>query len=125
MVASPGKLLPMEGKDIPGAETVELDKVVVKDDSCLEDTEGDTPEELDTEEVSTAAEDKTSFSEVIEVDSLEGGTEAESNRLMELKHNQILRNLIVIKGSQLKIKDTVIGILEESDIAVQLQHLFN
>lgn len=115
----------MEDKDIPGKETVELDKVVVKDDSCLEDTEGDNPEELDTEEVSTAAKDKASFSEVIEVDSLEGGTEVESNRLMELKHNQILRNLIVIKGSQLKIKDTVIGILEESDIAVQFQRLFN
>ena len=125
MVASLGKLLPMEDKDIPGEETVELDKVVVKDDSCLEDTEGDTHEELDTEEVSTAAEDKASFSEVIEVDSLEGGTEVEGNRLMELKHNQILRNLIVIKGNQLKIKDTVIGILEESDIAVQLQRLFN
>lgn len=125
MVASPGKLLPMEDKDIPGKETVELDKVVVKDDSCLEDTEGDNPEELDTEEVSTAAKDKASFSEVIEVDSLEGGTEVESNRLMELKHNQILRNLIVIKGNQLKIKDTVIGILEESDIAIQFQRLFN
>jgi hypothetical protein len=100
--------------------TVELDKVVIED-NCLEDIEEGNPEEVDTEEGSIAAGGRA----IVEVDSLEGGTEVAGSRLVELKCYQILTNLIVIKGKNFKIKDITIGILEESDMAIESQGLIN
>jgi hypothetical protein len=100
--------------------TVESDKVVIEDNYPGDIEEGN-PEEVDTVEGSIAAGGKA----VIEVDSLEGGTEVAGSHLVGLKCYQILTNLIVIKGKHLKIKDITIGILEESDMAIESQRLIN
>jgi hypothetical protein len=111
----------MEDMGIPREDTtVESDKVVTED-NCLGDIEEGNPEEVDTEEGSIAAGGKA----IVEVDSLEGGTEVAGSHLVGLKCYQILTNLIVIKGKHLKIKDITIGILEESDMAIESQRLIN
>jgi hypothetical protein len=111
----------MEDKGIPEEDTtVESDKVAIEDNYPEDIVEGN-PEEEDTEEGSIAAGGKA----IVEVDSLEGGTEVAGSHLVGLKCYQILKNLIVIKGKHLKIKDITIGILEESDMAIESQRLIN
>jgi hypothetical protein len=106
---------------IPGEGTaVESDKVVTEDNYPGDIEEGN-PEEEDTVEGSIAAGGKA----IVEVDSLEGGTEVAGSHLVGLECYQILKNLIVIKGKHLKIKDIAIGILAESDIAIESQRLIN
>ncbi len=120
-VARLGKLMPKVDMGIPGeGTTVESDKVV-REDNCLGDIEEGNPEEVDTEEGSIATGGKA----VIEVDSLEEGTKVAGSHLVGLECYQILTNLIAIKGSHLKIKDIVIGILEVPDMVIESQRLVN
>jgi hypothetical protein len=110
-VVNLGTQLPKD-KGIPEEGTaVGSDKAVVREGNCLGGTGVGNPEELDTVEGSKAvARDRAR-----QVDSLVGGTVQSSLLVVVgLRRNQILRCLIVIK-------DITIGILEESDIASQLQ----
>jgi hypothetical protein len=110
-VVNLGTQLPKD-KGIPGEGTIEgSDKAVVREGNCLGGTGVGNPEGLDTVEGNKAAAgDRARL-----VDSLVGGT-VQGSLLVEvgLRRNQILRCLIVIK-------DITIGILEESNIASQLQ----
>ena len=110
-VVNLGTQLPKD-KGIPGEGTTEgSDKAVVREGNCLGGTGLGNPEGLDTVEGNKAAAgDRARL-----VDSLVGGTVQGSLLVVVgLRRNQILRCLIVIK-------DITIGILEESNIASQLQ----